>query len=245
MVRRRELASIKDAAHSFRRAIQLRPDFAPAMAGLAETSSMLPPGDPELAMQLATRAVELDPECGACQGVLGFLLFSKKWNWKDSGERLDRAVRLSPDDSQLRFWRAQRLAVVGRLDAALREIEQAQVRRPQALHLEVLKAACLYFRRDYEGSVSAAGRALAVNLPAAWEWRSRALFALRRHEEALRALSYFFGSWTTLSSDELGRRQASLLARYQQSGLCAALRDLLAETAMPDAARVHALNRAV
>jgi DNA-binding winged helix-turn-helix (wHTH) protein/Tfp pilus assembly protein PilF len=244
LLARRNLLSSREAIVKFRRAIELQPDFAPAYAGLAFASLNVHHLRTAAALEMADHAVRLDPQCGECQGVLGYLLYSRAWNWSQSGVHLERAVRLSPDDAQIRLWAAQREIAIGRLAEASRQIEEILSRHPQAFQVYILQSACQYLMRDYESAIRTADRALAADMQSAWQWRARALYQLGRHEEALTAEFRGFAPWTGLSDDSLSARLIALLDKYRNGGLEAALREWLDLTDGVEARQGHAPARA-
>jgi len=136
-LRQRRWTTSKLAGEQFSRAIELRPDFARAYAGLAESSSMIHPEDRSMSVELAERSVRLDPNCGECQAVLGYLRFTKQWRWQEAGRQLRRAASLAPRDPQIRFWNAQLQAILGRPGEALRLIDDFQGLEPSRIGLNL------------------------------------------------------------------------------------------------------------
>lgn len=244
LVRRRDLPSVRAATEELRRVVQTCPQFAQAWAGLAEASSLLYPEDTESCLRLAERSVQLDPACGECRAILGFVLFSRHWRWKQAEEHLRRAIALTPNDPQARYWLAQWEAAHGRPHKALELINDALQRSPQGMNLLVMKAGCLYFARDFGGAVQVADQALAVNLPGAWLWRAKALFRMGREAEAVRSLAFALGSWSSLSAEAISQRAGAFTTRYHEVGLEGPLGDLLRSTSTSEAAKVQSLNRA-
>jgi DNA-binding winged helix-turn-helix (wHTH) protein/Tfp pilus assembly protein PilF len=244
LLRRRDLPSVRSATDQLRRAVESCPQSAKAWAGLAEASSFLHPEDTNTCLEFAERSVKLDPGCGECQAILGFVLFARHWRWKEAGEHLQRAITLTPRDPQTRYWSAQWGATQGQLDSALRSVDSSLRTNPQGLNLLVMKSAILYFARDYERAVQVADQALAVNLPSAWQWRSASLFMLDREAEAVRSLAFELSSWTSMSPEATAQRAVRFAERYNQDGLQGVLGDLLRDTAGADVAKIQSFNRA-
>lgn len=244
LLRQRTLPSVRASADEFRRAIDLHPNFAQAWAALAEASAFLQPEDVTACVELAERALQMDPQCAECQATLGFIRFTRQWKWKAGGSLLARAAASLPHDSQAQYWYAQWQIAAGQNAAGLATVDQALRRSPNGLNLLVLKAGGLYFGRAFDDAVAAADKAIALNLAAAWHWRAKSLFMLRRYPEGLRSLWFDMGTWSQLSSDSVSQRAAGATTRYRQGGLAAPFGDLLAMTAGTDAATMQAENRA-
>ena len=244
LLRQRDLPSMVTAADQFRRLVQLHPQFAPGWAGLAEASALIHPEDASASLEIADRSVRIDPRCGECHAILGFILFARQWKWTEAAEHLTRAVALSPDDPQIRYWLAQMEASQGHVTQALRSIDEARKRMPHAMNLLVMKAGCLYFARDYQAALHTSDQALALNLPAAWYWRASALFQLGKHVEAVRSVAYELGSGSSRSAEATALRADALVARFDAAGLRGALGGLLKETSSTDIAEIQSLNRA-
>jgi DNA-binding winged helix-turn-helix (wHTH) protein/Tfp pilus assembly protein PilF len=245
LLRRRDLVSAKAAATDLRRALDLDPKFAPAWAGLSEASVLfLNPGDAKGPLEMAQRSVRLDPNCGECRAILGFLLYTQFWKWQEAEAELRRALSLNTDDPQIWYWLAQLQAVLGRPAECVRLLDDALGRFPQAFNLLVMKAGCQYFNREYAATIETSDRALAVNHPGGWTWRARALFLTGRHEEAVRSLAFDLGAYTSRSLEWVSKRADLFEVRSRTAGLEGVLGDLLEQTSSPAIAHIHAPNRA-
>jgi DNA-binding winged helix-turn-helix (wHTH) protein/tetratricopeptide (TPR) repeat protein len=245
LLRRRDLNSMVTAADQFRLLVQLHPQFAPGWARLAEASALIHPEDASAGLELAERSVQIDPRCGECHAILGFILFARHWRWTEAGEHLTRAVSLSPDDPQIRYRLAQMEAAQGHVTQALRSIDEALKRMPHAMNLLVMKAGCLYFARDYQAALHTSDQALALNLPAAWYWRASALFQLGKYGEAVRSVAYEQGSGSSRSAEATALRADALVARFDAAGLKGALGGLVKETSSTEIAEIQSHNRAI
>ena len=235
---------MRSATDQLRRSVETCPQSAKAWAGLAEASSFLHPEDTSTCLEFAERSVKLDPGCGECQAILGFVLFARHWRWQEAGEHLQRAITLTPRDPQTQYWSAQWGAAQGRLDSALRSVDYSLRLNPHGLNLLVMKAAILYFAKDYERAVQVADQALAVNLSSAWQWRAASLFMLGREAEAVRSLAFELSSWTSMSPEAAAQRAVRFAERYNQDGLKGVLGDLLRDTGGADVAKIQSFNRA-
>jgi tetratricopeptide (TPR) repeat protein len=232
LLRIRDLKSIRSGAKLVRRAVELDPAYAKGWAGLAEAAMLMdtyiPDGNGgQNCLQLAERSVKLDPQCGECEGILGFILFSRYWKWQEAGDHLSRALRLSPADPQIRYWSAQREAILGRPVQALKLLDEAIEQSPTAFNLLVMKAGTHYFNRDYPAAVKVSGQLLALNLPSGWHWRTSALFQMGQHAEAVGSLSRDLGAGSARSEEWIALRTEAVIRRYHEAGLPGVLGDFL------------------
>ena len=227
LLRQRTYLEMRRGTGELRKAVELRPGFARAWAGLAEAAVVSGNRNPNVAMEFAERAAGLGPECGECQATLGFAQFVMQWKWREAGIRLERGLALKPEDPQIQYWYAQREIIAGNRARALEVIDNGLRQNPQALNLYNLKAAAHYFGRDFPGAVEAADKALAAGLMVGWHWRSKAYFLLPNYDEAVRALIYDWGASSSRSPEAVAQRADRFAGRYQSAGLDAVLRDLL------------------
>jgi TolB-like protein/Flp pilus assembly protein TadD len=120
--------------HYFEQAIAVDPGFAPGYAGLADAYSLLAdyglvnPGDIMPAAETAARkALEIDPTLAEAHTALASIRVSYFWEWAEAEEHYRRAIDLNPGYATARHWLAvDYLAMLGRLDEAMVEIEIAQ-----------------------------------------------------------------------------------------------------------------------
>lgn len=244
LLRQRKYLEVRRGTNELRRAVELRPDFAPAWAGLAEAAVISGSRDPEIPIEFAERSVKLDSNCGLCQATLGFARFVMKWEWERAGVHLQKGLTLQPDDPQIQYWYAQRALIVGQAAHALKVIEAGLRSNPEALNLYNLKAAAHYFGRDYEGAIGAADKALAAGLVIGWHWRSKASFLLGNYPSALDALAYDWGASSARSQEAIAQRADGWRITFHQFGRHRILRDLLESTSQGDAPKIHAEARA-
>lgn len=143
------------------------------------------------ALAAARRGVELDPRCSGCHGILGFILTYHHWQWTEAEEHFRESIRLDPARESTRPSYAMLLAATGRVPEALQQIDSVLAKRPYELSWLVMRATFLVLARRYEEALVAADRALQIDDSdrSAWEWKSRALFALGRRPAAVQALA--------------------------------------------------------
>ncbi|MBX3575797.1 MAG: winged helix-turn-helix domain-containing protein [Rhizobiaceae bacterium] len=119
------------------KALELDPDFAGAraMLGFVETIKYYwsyDPGHLDIGLGIANEALRLDPDEAYGHLATGFaLMFMRRF--REAETSLDRAVGLNPNDPFILSIRALLLNYVGRYDAALAELAEAQRRDPFAV----------------------------------------------------------------------------------------------------------------
>src|SRR5215831_10145781 len=121
----------KEARRLFEQAIALDPEYAEAYASLAETHWMgwvnwFEPADPHrlLALELARRAVALDPNNPWAHTVLGFVL-QYEHEYEASATHLETALRLDPNLADTYAFRTDLLVMEGRPLEAIESAAQA------------------------------------------------------------------------------------------------------------------------
>ncbi|MCL1635976.1 winged helix-turn-helix domain-containing protein [Luteimonas sp. SX5] len=125
-----------EAERALRDMVADHPGYARAWGGLGVTLWMLAlrPAPERWSMRqeaerAAATALRLDPRQADAHAVLAAKACNEQ-RWSDCLALSRRAVALAPSDSIWRNWHANRLATVGYVNAALREIEQAQAIDP-------------------------------------------------------------------------------------------------------------------
>ena len=117
-----------------------------------------------------------DPDCGRCQGALGYVLGTRDFKIQEAEATLAKAVTLEPSVWRYRVWLAQYHTAMGHPDQGLREIDEAIRLAPVESGPLADKAGILYFLKRYDDAIALADRAVAINPRSepAIDWRSRA-----------------------------------------------------------------------
>ncbi len=128
------------AIRHFQHALELQPDHAPSLAGLAATWSTLgifgasPPREAfDNAREAAAKAVCLAPDYSRGHEIMGAIHLFHDWDFSGAAHSLDRAIELDPDSCNARHLRALTLAAGERNAPALAEIKRALQADPQSL----------------------------------------------------------------------------------------------------------------
>jgi len=212
------------ALASYRRAIELEPDFALAWGGVANVRAVqaffgFVPGTTALpeARDAAQRALALDERVGEAHGALGFIALYVDRDFEAAGSALERAVALSPTSTTVRHYYADYWLVRGNVEESLKQTQIGRSYSPleRLAHGVVLYHALMARRYD---EVIADGRKALLTFPGPWgaqEAIARALWHQGQHEQAVR-------EWTVLAEAGDGSLRA-LVTAYRSAGPHAAL----------------------
>ena len=119
------------AVKAFDDALRLDSNYALAHAGLAEASAQMRirfAGEAEVklweerAKQAAKRALELDPDLAEAHEALASVYRNSEFNWEQTIEESDRALRINPNLDQSHYYRAAAFYHLGLLQLAEREV---------------------------------------------------------------------------------------------------------------------------
>jgi serine/threonine-protein kinase len=117
----------------FEDAVSLDPDWALGWAGLGDSYAVMAdygllPQEAAIpsANRAAERATTLDPNLAEAYATLGLLRSRYGWKWGEAEEFFKKAIELNPGYSTAHHWYAvDYLAMIGRFEEALSEIDQA------------------------------------------------------------------------------------------------------------------------
>ena len=168
---RRSPASLLQAAAHFKQALALEPDYAQALAGLAQVFVVLPafpisamaPADalPQ-ARAAAGRAIALDDRLAEAHAALGYeRLFSG--DRSAALARFQQAISLNPGYATAHFWHAAALAADGRFDEALAEARRAESLDPVSPIIVSGTAWMHHLARQFDREVEKAREALTLD----------------------------------------------------------------------------------
>src|SRR6185369_16849753 len=117
----------------YNQALELAPDYGPALAGLADSYillgmyyTMAPTDAYSKAKPAATRALELDDGLAEAHTAMGTILFRFDWAWPEAEARFKRAIELNPSYGRAHHDDAWRLVALEGFGEAGNEIKRAQ-----------------------------------------------------------------------------------------------------------------------
>ena len=158
---KRNPEAFRQAIRYFQEAIDKDPNYARAYAGLADSYALLcgydssVPADAVMpkARAAAVHAIELDPGLAEGHTALAVIAQNYDWDWQTAEREYRRAIELTPNYATAHHWYGEFLALQGRFDDALREIERARQLDPLSLIIGADYGAILYYARQYDRSI--------------------------------------------------------------------------------------------
>ena len=178
----------------YEEALRIDPDFAMALAGLADAYNLLgeysylPPDEAyPPAKQAALKALELDDTLGEAHAALGETMHYFDWDLAASEVQFKKAIELSPGYATAHQWYAELLTNMARFEESLVHAEKAVELDPHSpiMHYEI--SLNYHFSERYELALEQALRDVERD-PDFWvhHWGLAALYShLGRHEEAI------------------------------------------------------------
>ncbi len=161
---------LKRSRGHFRQAIDNDPTYAPAYAGLSDYYDLMaayggiPPSEGlPRAEAAAKRALELDESSGEAHTSLGNIFWTSYFDWHRAEREFKRAIELNPNYATAHMWYGGSLASLGRIDDAIREIDQAVDLDPLSPLPAMAAGAYLFMVREYEQSSSFLEMVLGLN----------------------------------------------------------------------------------
>jgi len=193
-------------------AIEIEPEYAPAMATLAKAyavlpwfSEKLPAGEVrEQARQWASRALEIEPNNAEALSILAIVYSETDMNWAGARRLLDKALQVNPGSVAANNFRGDLATRTGDLKNAMKyESRAAELDPLSPVQLTDLGNVYL-LNGDYEETISLARRALALDPKffSAYRHLANAYFALGDTEQ-LAAVSRMVKTLPDVPSDVL------------------------------------------
>ncbi len=186
---------IRHALGYFRRAFQLDPSFAAALAGMADCYFLLAlmgivSGQEALreAAPLLDEAVRLDPQCGDAWASMGVVQGVLGWRWKQAEHCFQRALELSPGLTMVLLkYSSFHLLLRHRFDEAQSAIREALERQPNSPRISLHYVIAAYCRGDFKEARAHGLRTLEIapGFEPMHMWLGRTCCALGEYEQAL------------------------------------------------------------
>ncbi len=166
---KRSQEGLRKGIEYFEKALGKDPTYALAYAGLADSyvlggglrlpaSTVMPK-----ARSAAMRALELDDHLAEAHASLGLVRMAYDHDMAAAENEFQRAIEINPNYASARQWYADCLAVTGRIEEALREVEQARKLNPLSLIINRDKARIHYFARQYDQAIEQLQKTLDLN----------------------------------------------------------------------------------
>ncbi|MBN8732128.1 MAG: tetratricopeptide repeat protein [Acidobacteria bacterium] len=247
LIRRGNSADGERATPLFEQALKLRPNFALAHAGLAESLARYSKSTYEVASELARKAVREDPNCGECQAILGWILMTREWRWEEAGKKLARSVELDPESAQRRVWYANWLTIHKRLPEARAEAERAVQLDPLLAQARSTLAMTHYFSGQYEEAIREGEKALSLNPEHSpgYTWKLRGYLMLGDDLGAINTRAEEIGAWESRPQPYRAKWAANFRSVYASGGRLAVARAWIDDVEAGKPLDVHRYTRAV
>ncbi|MGH7726398.1 MAG: protein kinase domain-containing protein [Candidatus Eiseniibacteriota bacterium] len=150
------LDGYRTAMDEFKSALKADATDARSWVGVANTyyymsNVYLPPNEAMPPSRAAAeRALALDSTLAEAHSALAVVLAQYDWKWREAEARYRRAIELSPSDAGTRIFYATMLCLLGRLDDARREFEQARALDPLSFYIPTIWVQPDYLSGDYQ-----------------------------------------------------------------------------------------------
>lgn len=158
---RRNPADFRKAIDYFEQALRLDPNYALALAwmanayhGLGVQRAESPRDVIEKSKQAVKRALELDPNLAEAYTVRARINYSFEWDFAAAERDFQRALELEPNNEMTHCWYAVWASYNGRFDQAMTEIETALAINPGSVYYQRERGRILYFARRYDEAVA-------------------------------------------------------------------------------------------
>jgi len=230
---RRTPSDLARSIQYFQAAIEADPASALAHAGLADAYTLNvdhgqthPAEGIPKAKAAAMRAIDLDPLLAEAYPSLAFIRSHYDREWAESEALYRKAIALNPGYATAHMWlAADCLAMLGRLDEALPEIETALELDPLSAITHELHGLIYVFKRDYQEAIRRYQEILEFDPSAyrAYAAMGRALSLQGQYAEALAMLEQ-----ARAIEEDVPNILAAMGQIFGLSGDCASARGVLA-----------------
>ena len=143
----------------FEQAVEQDPNYGLAYAGMAHSYNWISRNGRQasdeihpIAEAMGMKAVELDETLGEAHMALADVRYTN-WDWSGLEVEFQRAIKLSPNNSQVHALYSGYLTALGRFEEAIAEARQAQELDPLAVGLNPLLGINLYMARQFDQSM--------------------------------------------------------------------------------------------
>ncbi len=149
---------IKKSIDYLNRAVEIDPNYALALAALAEANiagaySGLPAQQVfTKAREAANKALRIDDSLAEAHTSLGIVKYHLDWDWKGAEAEFRRAIQIAPTDAIAHDWYGWYLLAVGRIEDALVQFRQALESDPLSVIINFDFGAALGFAHRLDES---------------------------------------------------------------------------------------------
>lgn len=162
---------VKKSIEYFTKAVEADPEYAVALAGLADGYFILawwgwdnPQKEGyEKAKTFATEALKLDGDLAEAYTVLGGVLTWNDWNWEESRKTLNHAIELNPNHSVAHQYLAELLYILDEKPEARYEINQAMELDPISFIHRTISYAGYFYEEKFNESLLECDKVIEMN----------------------------------------------------------------------------------
>ncbi len=166
---KRTREGLETAIEYFQQAIDLDRQYALAWVGLADAYTILadwgylsPEQTAAEAAAAVRKALEIDSSLGEAHIALAQIK-GHEWDWPAATAAFQRGLRLSPGYASGHQWYGTHLAMLGRRDEGIREVEQARQLDPLSLIINMNVGMALRWAGEHDRADAAFRRTLALD----------------------------------------------------------------------------------
>jgi TolB-like protein/DNA-binding winged helix-turn-helix (wHTH) protein/Flp pilus assembly protein TadD len=166
---KRTVAGFKTAIDFFQRAIAIDSQYAQAYSGLADSYMLLSDwGGMDSgvgyakAREAVMQALSIDDGLAEAHTSLAGIKAVLDWDWTGAENEYRRAIELNPGYSTAHQWYATHLMVMGRMDEAIAQIQQAKQLDPLSLGINKDFAIILLYARRYDQALAQCKKTLEI-----------------------------------------------------------------------------------
>jgi TolB-like protein/DNA-binding winged helix-turn-helix (wHTH) protein len=227
----------------YRRALEIDPSYPAAYVGLADEwiglavqGTVAPRQVMVQARNASEKALQLDDDEPAAHFVSAMVKWTYDWDWPGADREFLRALQLNPNSALTRVQYSRYLALMGRRQEALTQLDQIRVLDPISAQLRTTEAAIYYLTGDYDRTIEHA-RVLLAGEEKLWQmyfWLGRAYESKGMLQEAISALE----KWREIPGTLQGRGFGMLGSVYARAGRKTDATRLL-EWAIAESKRTH------
>ena len=191
----------------------------------------------EQAKNAARKALQLDDNLPDAHFVSATVKWTYQWDWVGAEREFVKAIELNPNSATMRVQYARYLALMGRRQEALNQLDEIRVLDPISGGLRAIEAAVYYLTGDYDRTIEHARTVLAAepNVPLMYFWMGRAYESKGQMPQAISALEK---SWQGSPENLQGRGFGMLASVYARAGRKADAMRLL-DSAIAQSKRAH------
>lgn len=236
---KRNAESNQRAIEHFKRSIELDPDFALAHSGLAQTYVLLnlfgtkhDPNAFPMARLAASRALELDPNLADAHAALAQVKLQYDFDWPGVESSYLEAIRLEQNNAVVRQWYGEFLALMGRTDESIAQLEKAIQLDPTSLSTNNALALPYMRSGQHDKALKITGEVLTMDprFAFAHHYRSRAQLQKLDFKGAIESARMAYA--TSNESLYMKANLAVALARAGQTSEAVAIHAELQEAAL-------------